>query len=278
MTLRYTPDDDIKVHEEGAIRLICSAYQTHEDGLPEWVKNAADEYMRNDAPLEQRVIIIMLHSDSKSFPSSVSVLDFNGMTTTVVEKDFRVWADPEAAQRRRPKGKLDVQGGHGNGGKCYMTMVFDEHALLHTVKAGKGCRRRHRSVWVRARPPVRAGLPGHRPEGGAHDGAVRHRRRLRWVARRCARCIRGERWVHAGHRHQAQGLARAYSYRPGNAGTSRSPTDAGEPRVLPGVRDAQRYRRAKGGTPDAGPDSSRPRVRGRSRHRHSRRADRPEHR
>src|SRR5207247_548689 len=93
-----------------------------------------------DAPLEQRVIIIMLHSDSKSFPSSVSVLDFNGMTTTVVEKDFRVWADPEAAQRRRPKGKLDVQGGHGNGGKCYMTMVFDEHALLHTVKAGKGCR------------------------------------------------------------------------------------------------------------------------------------------
>ena len=140
MTLRYTPDDDIKVHEEGAIRLICSAYQTHEDGLPEWVKNAADEYMRNDAPLEQRVIIIMLHSDSKSFPSSVSVLDFNGMTTTVVEKDFRVWADPEAAQRRRPKGKLDVQGGHGNGGKCYMTMVFDEHALLHTVKAGKGCR------------------------------------------------------------------------------------------------------------------------------------------
>lgn len=140
MTLSYTPDDDIKVHEEGAIRLICSAYQTHDDGLPELVKNAADEYMRTDAPLEKRVIVVLLHSENKSFPSSISVLDFNGMTSKVIEEDFRVWADPEASQRRRPKGKLGVQGGLGNGGKCYMTMVFDEYAILHTVKASKGSR------------------------------------------------------------------------------------------------------------------------------------------
>lgn len=140
MTLSYTPDDDIKVHEQGAIRLICSAYQTHEDGLPEWIKNAADEYMGNNAPPERRVIVVMLHSENKAFPASISVLDFSGMTSKVIEEDFRVWADPEASQRRRPKGKLGVQGGLGNGGKCYMVMVFDEHSVLHTVTAGKGCR------------------------------------------------------------------------------------------------------------------------------------------
>ena len=35
----YTPDDDARVHAEGAIRLICKAFQSHEAGLPEWIKN-----------------------------------------------------------------------------------------------------------------------------------------------------------------------------------------------------------------------------------------------
>ena len=32
--LVYIPDEDVKVHEEGAIRLICKAFQSHENGLP----------------------------------------------------------------------------------------------------------------------------------------------------------------------------------------------------------------------------------------------------
>ncbi len=57
--LKYTPDDDVKVHEEGAIRLICTPFQTHENGLPEWVKNAADEYARAGRHETQRAIVLI---------------------------------------------------------------------------------------------------------------------------------------------------------------------------------------------------------------------------
>ena len=37
--LNYTPDEDVKVHEEGAIRLICKAFQSHES---DWKRLIAD--------------------------------------------------------------------------------------------------------------------------------------------------------------------------------------------------------------------------------------------
>jgi len=133
--LNYTPDEDIKVHEEGAIRLICRAFQSHENGLPEWLKNSADAYSREDAPEAKRLIIVIFDHGRIGSPPSISCLDFSGMTSPMIEENFRVWADPEAAQRG---GKLvSVQGGHGNGGKCYMTQMFESYAVLQTVKQGR---------------------------------------------------------------------------------------------------------------------------------------------
>ena len=136
---RYTPDeDDIQVHPEGAIRLICKSFQSHEAGLPEWIKNSADEYARHDIPKEQRIIIVLFDKGRTQRSPSISVLDFGGMTSTVIEQNFRHWADPRAATRSITTS--EVQGGHGNGGKCYMTMMFTEHSLIHTVKKGLGNR------------------------------------------------------------------------------------------------------------------------------------------
>lgn len=134
----YTPDEDVKVHEEGAIRLICKAFQSHEAGLPEWLKNSADEYARQDAPESKRVIVVIFDQGGKNVPRSISCLDFSGMTSSTIEENFRIWADPEAA--RRGGKTISVQGGHGNGGKCYMTQMFEDHAVLSTVRKGKGCR------------------------------------------------------------------------------------------------------------------------------------------
>lgn len=136
--LTYTPDEDIKVHEEGAIRLICRAYQSHEDGLPEWLKNSADVYAREDAPEAKRIIVVIFDYGRRDVSPSISCLDFSGMTSTVIEEDFRIWADPEAA--RRGGRTATVQGGHGNGGKCYMTQMFEDYSLIHTVKREKGSR------------------------------------------------------------------------------------------------------------------------------------------
>ena len=58
------------------------------------------------------------------------------MTTADIEQKFRQWADPDAAGAVGAA----VEGGHGNGGKCYMTQMFDSHAYLHTVRDGRGNR------------------------------------------------------------------------------------------------------------------------------------------
>lgn len=138
--LVYTPDEDVIVHEEGAIRLICRAFQSHENGLPEWVKNCADAYAREDASEQKRVIIVFFNHGRKDRPASISCLDFGGMTSRMIEESFRIWADPEAAKRGAKGSTGSLQGGHGNGGKCYMTHMFEEYGLLHAVKNGKGCR------------------------------------------------------------------------------------------------------------------------------------------
>ena len=133
---KYTPDEDIKVHEEGAIKLLCASFQSHENGLPEWAKNSADEYARCSTNFSERVVVVILGDRSGTRPPSISCLDFSGMTSSAIENHFRNWASPEAAvQGGKAKG---VQGGHGNGGKCYMTQMFGEYALLHTVRSGKG--------------------------------------------------------------------------------------------------------------------------------------------
>lgn len=135
--VQYTPDQDVKVHEEGAIRLICASFQTHEKGLPEWVKNSADEYARTNRDAAERIIMLILNDDRQRRTGSISCLDFSGMTSEVIEQNFRQWADPDAAQRGV---RVDsIQGGHGNGGKCYMCQMFDSHALLRTVKNNLGC-------------------------------------------------------------------------------------------------------------------------------------------
>ena len=134
--LIYTPDDDVKVHEEGAIRLICTGFQSHEAGLPEWLKNSSDAYAREDTAENKRSIVVIINNARQGAPASLSCLDFVGMNSSAIENNFRHWADPDAARGADPT--IAVQGGHGNGGKCYMTHMFEKHALIHTVKDGKG--------------------------------------------------------------------------------------------------------------------------------------------
>src|SRR5437899_7716890 len=90
--LTYTPDVDIKVHEEGAIKLICKAFQSHESGLPEWLKNSADEYARENAPEDKRAIVVLFDYGRRGVRQSISCLDFSGMTSKAIEENFRIWA------------------------------------------------------------------------------------------------------------------------------------------------------------------------------------------
>ena len=95
--VRFSPDENVLVHEEGAIRLICAQFRSHEDGLAEWIKNSSDMYRRMDSEPDASVILVLLRDGDKSEGALVGCLDFGGMTTTDIEQKFRNWADPEAA-------------------------------------------------------------------------------------------------------------------------------------------------------------------------------------
>jgi len=132
----FDQDDKVAVHEEGAIKLICKAFTSHEAGLPEWIKNSSDMYARRNAAPEDSIILTLLKDGSAGGGlAMVGCLDFGGMSTQDIENRFRQWADPNASA-----GGEKVEGGHGNGGKCYMAQLFSSHALIHTVQADRGNR------------------------------------------------------------------------------------------------------------------------------------------
>ena len=137
--LTYTPDDDLKVHEEGAIKSSSARpFNLTKAACQNGLKNSADAYARGNAPEDRRVIVVIFDYSHKGVRPSISCLDFSGMTSTTIEESFRIWADPEASQRGAKSGA--VQGGHGNGGKCYMTQMFQDYALIHTAKREQGNR------------------------------------------------------------------------------------------------------------------------------------------
>jgi hypothetical protein len=131
----YQPDEQIHIHRENAIKHMCQPFLSHENGLPEWVKNSAAAYIREGRDPGKRAIVLVFATKQRSVPASIACLDFVGMTSTQIEEDFRRWADPEAAIRRGTRGvSIGELGGHGNGGKCYMTQMFEDFSSLHTVR------------------------------------------------------------------------------------------------------------------------------------------------
>ncbi len=138
---KYTPDEEIAIHRIGAIKHMCRPFLSHENGLPELVKNSAAAYLREDRKPNERIITLIFARGRGKSGARIGCLDLVGMTSEQIERDFRHWADPEAATRATDrKIRVGELGGHGNGGKCYMTQMFEGHAILHTVRRRVGCR------------------------------------------------------------------------------------------------------------------------------------------
>src|SRR5689334_12790780 len=135
MTNFEKDDSGIRVHDRGVIAQLCSLFRSHEHGLPEWFKNASTAYARDNVPTEHRVLTLHFGKTTLDGETSkyVALLDHVGMTVENIEQNFARWGDPDA---HRGEGVPDadeiLEGGHGNGGKCYMTQMFERVSYLHT--------------------------------------------------------------------------------------------------------------------------------------------------
>jgi hypothetical protein len=136
----FTPDVEIQGDMENAARLLSSSLRSHENGLPEWAKNASDAYVREGAQEHHRVIVLICHQKSGRRGGAIACLDFVGMTLDRIENHFRRWADPNSYRRDLQTDLPGAQGGHGNGGKSYMVKMFDDCSWFLTVRGDRGSR------------------------------------------------------------------------------------------------------------------------------------------
>ena len=135
MAVQFEKDDKIRIHPKGAIAQLCSAFRSHEQGLPEWLKNANTAYANANAASEDRVLTLLF--GGKGERGYIAVLDHVGMTVEDIETRFSDWGNPEAYLGQAAPDEV-VEGGHGNGGKCYMTQMFESHSYLCTVRGTRG--------------------------------------------------------------------------------------------------------------------------------------------
>lgn len=105
----------------------------HSKGLPEWMKNSADAYTREEVPDDEQVILVELVEHVPKRDSVFRVIDFVGMQHADIVQAFKRWGDPRAAARGTGKRTL---GGHGNGGKFYMRQMFSESRFV-TYRDGR---------------------------------------------------------------------------------------------------------------------------------------------
>lgn len=124
---KYNILEEKNVIDDHLLDIIGNEFKfDHEKGIAEWLKNSVDAYIRSNTPDNEQTIIIRL-TDSEKNKASIECIDFNGMTSTDINKALKRWGDPEAAKRGLKK---KVYGGHGNGGKFYMRQMFESSHFI----------------------------------------------------------------------------------------------------------------------------------------------------
>jgi hypothetical protein len=105
----------------------------HVKGLNEWWKNGVDQYIRDDVPPEQQVLLVELLEAKPKRNSIFRVIDFGGADRDAIVEAFKRWGDVNAAARGASR---RTYGGHGNGGKFYMRAAFKTSRFI-TYRNGR---------------------------------------------------------------------------------------------------------------------------------------------
>jgi len=117
-------DTKTKIHP-AAIDLLARVFNSHKKGLPEWMKNAREAYLRKGIDSrDKRVIILNYHESKVAERTWLECIDFVGISGTDIENKYVEWANPEVAVAGLKPG--EAEGGQGNGGKAYLRQMFDK--------------------------------------------------------------------------------------------------------------------------------------------------------
>lgn len=136
MALAVSIVEERNVIDDHLLDIIGNEFKfSHEKGLPEWIKNSVDAYIRREPPVpdDEQQVVLHFNDSAKGEPPIFECIDFCGMSSDDIDKALKRWGDPKAASRGLKK---RVFGGHGNGGKFYMRQMF-ERSYFVTYRGGK---------------------------------------------------------------------------------------------------------------------------------------------
>lgn len=131
-----------RVHRDYLLRE-AEHFRDHKKGIPEWLKNSDDSYIRHEEYSKTNFsdIPILLNFNKKE----ISCLDFGGADSKDMIEHIPFYGSPEASTQGRKLLNKKVSGGHGNGGKYYALSQFKEcmvvsyfNGKLTTLRLNKG--------------------------------------------------------------------------------------------------------------------------------------------
>jgi hypothetical protein len=136
MRLNVSIVEQPHVIDEHLLDIIGNEFKfSHEKGIPEWIKNSVDAYIRraDSVPDDKQYVVLNFRDGGSGEPASFECIDFCGMSSDDIDKALKRWGDPKAASRGMNKRTF---GGHGNGGKFYMRQMFERSHFI-TYRNGK---------------------------------------------------------------------------------------------------------------------------------------------
>jgi len=111
--------------DDGFLDLIGREFATHEQGLAEWLKNAADATLAAGLTPGVETIFLDFTDGDTLTPPTFACVDFVGMTLEAIETGFKPWGRWLRHGERRGS-----YGGYGIGGKFYMRQMFASSYLI----------------------------------------------------------------------------------------------------------------------------------------------------
>ncbi len=106
----------------------------HKKGLPKWMKNSREVYLRIGLPYDQRIVVINYRTARGGRPEQLECIDFGGIAGSKIDTEYMEWANPHAAPG--PSKISGIEGGQGNGGKAYLRQMFDKGHFA-SIESGK---------------------------------------------------------------------------------------------------------------------------------------------
>lgn len=119
--------------DETFAKIAAREFADLKNGIPEWIKNSNDAYIRANKAKGERPIVVVYSANTRNYGvPAFACFDIVGMSTENLAI-LKRWGDPTASGSG-----FGITGGHGNGGKSFAIAGFNGPTIYYTFRNSIG--------------------------------------------------------------------------------------------------------------------------------------------